>query len=119
VAANVRQHGKIQGFNVITRIIGAFLFLGVPVIASGAPDPAAELQKGMPGLVAGLISRIVDCNHWSGEEGYDAARRAEINRAFSELRCEDLEKDENVILEQYGSNPAVRRSIKAAKDLYL
>lgn len=104
---------------MLSRILTAFLFLGVSTIASGRPDQVKELQKGMPGPVAGLISRIVNCNHWFGEEGYDAARRAEIKKAISELRCEDLEKDEDVILKQYGSNPAVRRSIKAAKDLYL
>lgn len=104
---------------MVSRILTAFLFLGVSAIASGKPDQVKELQKGMPGPVASLISRIVECNHWSGEEGYDAARRAEIKKALSELRCEDLEKDENVVLKQYGSNPAVRRSIRAAKDLYL
>ena len=104
---------------MVSRILTAFLFLGVSAIASGKPDQVKELQKGMPGPVASLISRTVECNHWSGEEGYDAARRAEIKKALSELRCEDLEKDENVVLKQYGSNPAVRRSIRAAKDLYL
>jgi hypothetical protein len=104
---------------VVNRILAVFLLLGVSAIASGMPDQVKELQKGMPGPVASLILRIVECNHWSGEEGYDAARRAEIEKAVSELRCEDLEKDENVVLKQYGSNPAVRGSIKAAKDLYL
>jgi hypothetical protein len=110
---------EFEGFDVVSRILTIFLLLGVSAIASGMPDQVKELQKGMPGPVARLISRIVECNHWSGEEGYDAARRVEIKKALSELRCEDLEKDENVILNQHGSNPAVRRSIKAAKDLYL
>lgn len=104
---------------MVSKMLAAVLFLLVSAAAGGRPDPVKELQTGMPGPVAGLIARIVDCNHWSGEEGYDAARRAEIKRALSESRCEDLEEDENAILKQYGSNPAVRRSIKAAKDLYL
>ena len=100
-------------------ILVTLIVFGASAIAVGKPDQVKELQKGMPEPVANLISRIVDCNHWSGEEIYDAARRAEIKRALSELRCEDLEKDENAILKQHGSNPAVRRSIKAAKDVYL
>lgn len=101
------------------RILIAIVLVGAAAIASAEPDQVQALQKGMPKPVAKLISRIVECNHWAGEEGYDAARRAEIRKAVSALRCEDLESDENEILKQYGSSPGVRRSIKAARDLYL
>lgn len=101
------------------RLLGALLFFGIAATASGMSDRVEELQRGMPRPVARLISRIVECNHWSGEEGYDAGRSAEIRKAVSALRCEDLESDEKEILRQYGSSPGVRRSIEAARDLYL
>lgn len=119
MGVHVRQYGRIEEFDVVGRILVVLALVGASATASGKPDQVQELQKGMPKPVAELISRIVECNHWAGEEGYDAERRAEINKAISQLRCANLEKDVNVILRQYGSDPAVRRSIRAAKDLYL
>src|SRR5690349_17160540 len=35
--------------------------------------------------VRDFLQRRQDCRHWAGEEGYDAARRAEINAAYAKL----------------------------------
>lgn len=104
------------------RVSGLLLVCGlVPSTIAVAAEPAqiTELQKGMPATVAGLIARIVYCNHWSGEEPYDADRAKQIQNAVSELKCDSLSADEAVALKKYGQEPGVRRAITKAGDVYL
>jgi hypothetical protein len=65
--------------------------------------------------VRDFLKRRQDCQHWAGEEGYDAARRAEINTAYAKLRCAALDADEDVLKRRYGGNPALVRALDAAK----
>jgi hypothetical protein len=71
-----------------------------------------------PRDVARYIDRREGCNHWAGEEGYDAARRAEINKAIAELRCTALDHDEKDLRHRYRHNPAALRAIQKAHDAY-
>ena len=43
--------------------------------------------------VTRFVERADMCAHWSGEEPYDDARRAEIDRALREMRCTTLLRD--------------------------
>lgn len=43
--------------------------------------------------VTRFIERADMCAHWSGEEPYDDARRAEINNALRRSRCTTLLRD--------------------------
>ena len=79
-------------------------------------DPIAQLKADMPIKVAALIDRIVDCNHWSGEEPYDKERKAEIDSAIKSLKCETLERDEREITKRYSNDPRVKERIRRAKD---
>ncbi|GAB2880111.1 hypothetical protein GCM10027277_56670 [Pseudoduganella ginsengisoli] len=65
-----------------------------------------------------FIDRYVECNHWGGEEPYDAERRKEILAAVTKLRCLQLDADEKALLKKYMSNPAVSRAIKQTKQQY-
>jgi len=56
--------------------------LGLLLLAGCDAKPPAVQQD-----VRDFLQRRTDCNHWAGEEGYDAARRAEINAAYAKLRC--------------------------------
>ena len=69
-----------------------------------------------PSDVASYVDRREGCNHWAGEEGYDAARRAEINKAIDDLRCTALNRDEKALRHRYRHNPAVLDEIKKARD---
>lgn len=71
-----------------------------------------------PRDVARYIDRRQGCNHWAGEEGYDAARRAEINKAIDDLRCTALDRDGRVLRQRYRHNPAVLRALKKAQADY-
>ncbi len=69
--------------------------------------------------VARYIDRREGCNHWAGEEGYDAARRAEIDRNIAALKCGRLDRDEQRLLHRYRHHPAMRDRIHAAHDALL
>lgn len=83
---------------------------------AGDEDPLADLKKGKPKDVAALIERIVGCNHWRGEEPYDAERKKEISSALTDLKCNRLTLDESKTLRKYENNPKVSNALKKAKE---
>jgi hypothetical protein len=88
----------------------------VLLIASTLAAPV--LAAALPHAASAYIDRREDCNHWAGEEGYDAARRAEINKAIADLKCTALGRDEKALRHRYRHNPAVLLAIKKARDDY-
>ncbi len=65
------------------------------------------LTKDLPADAKALVYRIVDCNHWLGEEPYDAERRKEIERAIAELGCGRLDRDEAALRQRYANRQRV------------
>ena len=43
--------------------------------------------------VARFVERAQMCEHWMGEEPFDDARRAEIDRNLTDLRCMTIRRD--------------------------
>lgn len=43
--------------------------------------------------VTRFVERAEMCDHWAGEEPYDDARRAEIDRNLNDLRCTTITRD--------------------------
>lgn len=84
---------------------------------SASDDPLANLKKGQPGDVKKLIDRLAGCSHWSGEEPYDADRRREIALAMSDLKCDQLAKDEAAIRKRYAKQERVLKVLRQAKEL--
>jgi hypothetical protein len=76
------------------------------------------LAASMPPDVARYADRREGCNHWAGEEGYDAARHAQINKAIADLRCTALDRDERGLRHRYRHNPAALRQIRKARADY-
>jgi hypothetical protein len=56
-----------------------------------------------PDLLA-WASRRVGCDHWSGEEPYDADRAAQIASAVRELQCDSLEADEAALVAHHAGD---------------
>jgi hypothetical protein len=75
------------------------------------------LTRGLPPDATALVYRIVDCNHWGGEEPYDDARRAEIAKAMDALECNALSRDEAVLRQRYAANKAVLEAFDKARRL--
>ena len=80
------------------------------LMLAGCDKPPAPSQKpaAPPQEVRDFVQRRTDCNHWAGEEGYDAARRAEINAAYAKLRCAALEADAAALKARYSVNDVVQ-----------
>lgn len=62
-----------------------------------------------PRKVAAFIERRAGCNHFLGEEPYDAERRAFLEKTIRELRCARIERDERALRRQFRKQPAVLR----------
>ncbi|MBB2964349.1 hypothetical protein [Methylobacterium sp. R2-1] len=83
-----------------------------PVRAEPTISPAARTS--LPADVVAYLDRRMGCNHWSGEDAYDAARGRQI-AALRTLRCEAVEADEKRLRRRYGCNPAVLKALDAAE----
>jgi cytochrome c556 len=84
--------------------------------ALASDDPLDSLKKGQPKDVSDLIDRLVGCNHWSGEEPYDAERKKEISSAIADLKCTRLAKDVAAARKRYASNPGTIKALDQAQE---
>ena len=101
---------------MMTRCIAGLLLCLSTVPAFADDDPLVHLKKGQPKDIVALIERLVGCNHWSGEEPYDAGRIKEISSALAEMRCSQLTVDERKTSEKYANNAKVLNALKQAKE---
>ena len=94
-----------------------FIVLSVFAVSTfaGYEEDIAAISKGMPIPVKKVIDRQIACNHWAGEEPYDAERAKEINTAITHLKCNKLDQDEAKLIKQYKSRPEVKSAINQAK----
>src|ERR1044072_6331102 len=75
-----------------------------------APLNEAELQaypeaRGMPADVQRYMVRRADCEHWAGEELYDAARKAEIEANVAEA-CTGLDAETAALRRRHANDSA-------------
>jgi hypothetical protein len=75
------------------------------------------LTRGLPPDASALVYRIVDCNHWGGEEPYDNARKAEIEKAMDQLDCNGLSRDEASLRRRYAADRVVLDAFDKAHKL--
>lgn len=90
-----------QGFATPPRVERAVSTCGpsfalntVPLALQSPPTDLSfdQLMAFAPPITA-LVERAEGCTHFSGEEPYDEARRAQIEDALADLRCETLEQE--------------------------
>jgi len=70
----------------------------------------------LPDDVRAFIDRRMGCNHWEGEEPFDADREREISAAVRDLGCDRLEKDEEALRRKYRAAGPVQKALTDAKD---
>ncbi|MES2835069.1 MAG: hypothetical protein V4707_10225 [Pseudomonadota bacterium] len=80
-----------------------------------AHDTIVEVAVSEPIEVLDFVGRWSMCAHWGGEEPYDADRRAEIEAAVTELRCEALIAEAAHLETKYAENPATLALIRRMK----
>jgi hypothetical protein len=69
-----------------------------------------------PRPVRAFLVRRAGCNHWGGEEGYDAERAAQIAEAARKLRCRWIDADEKRIRRKYAGSRRVRWLLRTTRD---
>lgn len=92
------------------RPLAAALVLTLLASSAVAQDWSVKfkaLKAGVPAEVATYMDRRSGCNHWTGEEPYDAQRRADIEKAIAGLRCVSIDRDETDLRRRYATDPAV------------
>ncbi len=77
----------------------ALVLVGVSV-----NEPLRDAAMTVPAEVFAWMGRKMMCDHWQGEEGYDADRRAQIAAAVRDLRCEAEPADGAALKVRYADN---------------
>ena len=90
------------------------MLLGLALALASVPqdDPWLRLRPQVaraPQAVARFIERRAGCNHFLGEEPYDAARAEELSKVIKELRCARVERDERTLRQKYRGNRKILR----------
>ena len=80
------------------------VFLLATLTVAQIPDAI----RAAPADVRTFIERRQSCNHWGGEDPYDAARATEVESAARALRCTRLGVDEKALRRRHARNPAVQ-----------
>lgn len=77
------------------------------VVLSGVnvQQPLLDAAMTVPTEVFDWMGRKLLCDHWQGEEGYDADRQARISAAVRELRCEAEPADGAALKVKYADDP--------------
>ena len=65
-----------------------------------------------PAPVRAYAARLEQCEHWAGEEAYDAGRGRQIARAQTRLRCDKLERDRGRLVRRF-PDPRWRGALRA------
>jgi hypothetical protein len=68
----------------------------------------AATEPALPRDVQAFVDRYDECEHWLGEEPYDAARRREINRAIKKV-CTGIDALPAKLRAAHPTNTAVDR----------
>ncbi|WP_225206366.1 hypothetical protein [Novosphingobium huizhouense] len=79
------------------------------------PAQARHAVKVAPPPVRALLVRQTGCNHFAGEEAYDAERAAYIDAQVRKLRCRTVEEDARALRKRYAGNASVRRLLVEAQ----
>ncbi|KQQ18512.1 hypothetical protein ASF53_24330 [Methylobacterium sp. Leaf123] len=95
-------------------LLSALMLVQRPALAQADPAISPAERKSLPAEVVTYLERRRGCNHWSGEEAYDAPRGRQIAAAVERLGCDAVEADETRLRQRYGRNPAVLKALDAA-----
>lgn len=81
------------------------------------PEAFRARVQDAPRKVAAFIERRANCNHFAGEEAYDAERGAYLKKTIRELRCSRLSRDGRRLARAYRDRPEIVRLLKDTEDL--
>lgn len=80
--------------------------------AVSAPLTPAPAIATLPGDVRRFIARYDECQHWMGEEPYDADRKREIERGVAKS-CKNIDPTGDRLKRRYARNEGVTAALVA------
>lgn len=78
-------------------------------------DAVLEGAVRTPTAVFDYAGRRLGCDHFGGEEGYDAERRAQIAAAVARLRCDALDAEATALKRSHADSPRLLALIARAE----
>ena len=69
------------------------------------------VSTALPADMRAYVERRDACEHFAGEEGYDAERQRFLNRQIKQLRCLTLDRDRKRLRLKYKA-PGARRELR-------
>lgn len=93
---------------------GRFVLLLASVLAACA-SPAHVGARGLPADVAAFIERRDSCDHFRGEEPYDAERAAHIKAALA-ASCTGTDRELAALRRKYAADPHLMGRLSRYED---
>jgi hypothetical protein len=90
--------------------MGCLLLCSCTHAPAPTPSPQDRASVGYPDLprdARKVAERMAGCLHWSGEDGYDADRTREINKALTDLRCDTIDQDFAAMRAKYAGDARI------------
>lgn len=82
-----------------------------PTVMAAATQNASNAQAALPDEIAKFVERRDGCEHFVGEEGYDAERTAFLTKNIVEL-CTGSKKQLIALRQKYKANPVVSAALQ-------
>jgi KaiC/GvpD/RAD55 family RecA-like ATPase len=103
---------------MLRRIALVSMLFTVPFAAANESQEVKALKKDMPQDVALVIDRIVECNHWNGEEPSTKERAEQVKKEMEKWSCATLVQDQANLTKRYPSNYEIKTRIQSAQNIF-
>jgi len=122
------QHKRLKIYVVLAGLmLAAGITAGTASVESVLchAGPAMDEGYGGPALIdcpaamRPLVDRYYGCQHWGGEEPYDAERAAQIEAAVTKLKCDVLDADIAAFRTHHADRPDVLSTLGGIVDASL
>jgi hypothetical protein len=109
------QRGMLSMLKNITLVL---MVLASPLVFAAESVEVKALKKDMPQDVVLIIDRIIECNHWNGEESTNKQRIDQIKTVRDKLGCDALADDQVVLRKRYQNNYEVKSRLNDAEQIF-
>ncbi|RYY77107.1 MAG: hypothetical protein EOO52_06380 [Gammaproteobacteria bacterium] len=103
---------------MLKNILAAMMVLTCPLVFAAESVEVKALKKDMPQDVVLMIDRIIECNHWNGEESTNKERIKQIESVRTKLGCDALPDDQAALRKRHQNNYEVKSRLNNAEQIF-
>jgi hypothetical protein len=103
---------------MLKNIVLVVMMFACPLIFAAESAEIKELKKNMPQDVVIMIDRIIECNHWNGEESTNRERIKQIEAMRTKLGCDALADDQTALRKRHQNNYEVKARLNNAEQIF-